>query len=393
MAAPIRLVAAVRPFEGFLVALRAQSQRPSLATQTARSFSQGKPFWKVSNLGKKLLLASSVTLTGVTLATVGQSLWPLWQSVYAGSVVKPEITPSRRVRMDTDNSGLKLTLFQFQTCPFCCKVRALLDYYGFSYDIVEVNSVTKKQINWSKYKKVPILTADGIGEDGFLQLNDSSVIMSILESWRHNPQQSLEKYLECYVCIESEEKGKKVYDFPNRYFIMFFDRTNLPTTVEQRQEERKWRKWTDDHLVHMLSPNVYRTPSEALQAFNYFSKVGEWEQNFSTVERLVVIYTGAAVMYVLGKLLRKKYNLKDDVRESLYEACSDWVKAVGKKRMFMGGDQPNLADLSVYGVLNSIEGCQAFQDARNNTNIDVWYKRMQTAVKSHAGAHPLQKTA
>nr|KAG5705774.1 hypothetical protein BaRGS_027433 [Batillaria attramentaria] len=87
------------------------------------------------------------------------------------------------------------------------------------------------------------------------------------------------------------------------------------------------------------------------------------------------------------------YNLKDDVRESLYEACSDWVKAVGKKRMFMGGDQPNLADLSVYGVLNSIEGCQAFQDARNNTNIDVWYKRMQTAVKSHAGAHPLQKTA
>lgn len=29
----------------------------------------------------------------------------------------------------------------------------------------------------------------------------------------------------------------------------------------------------DDVLVHVLSPNVYRTPSEALQAFQWFSKV------------------------------------------------------------------------------------------------------------------------
>ena len=43
------------------------------------------------------------------------------------------------------------------TCPFCCKVRAYLDYYGYSYDIVEVNSINKKQTDWSSYKKVPIL--------------------------------------------------------------------------------------------------------------------------------------------------------------------------------------------------------------------------------------------
>ena len=72
------------------------------------------------------------------------------------------------------------------------------------------------------------------------------------------------------------------------------------------REERKWRKWVDDHLVHMLSPNVYRTPSEALQAFHYFSEVGEWEKNFSTPERLVVIYAGAAIMYLLGKMLKKR---------------------------------------------------------------------------------------
>ena len=39
------------------------------------------------------------------------------------------------------------------------------------------------------------------------------------------------------------------------------------------REERKWRKWADDVLVHVLSPNVYRTREEALQAFNWFSEV------------------------------------------------------------------------------------------------------------------------
>ena len=60
-----------------------------------------------------------------------------------------------------DTRGLKLTLYQFQSCPFCCKVRAALDYYGFSYNVVEVNSVTKKQLKFSQYKKVPVLVCEG----------------------------------------------------------------------------------------------------------------------------------------------------------------------------------------------------------------------------------------
>jgi microsomal prostaglandin-E synthase 2 len=56
----------------------------------------------------------------------------------------------------------------------------------------------------------------------------------------------------------------------------------------------------------MLSPNVYRTFSEALQAFNYFSDVGEWEQNFSDTERKMVIYVGAFVMYFVGKMLKRR---------------------------------------------------------------------------------------
>jgi len=38
---------------------------------------------------------------------------------------------------------------------------AFLDYHGIQYKVVEVNPMNKKEINWSHYKKVPIVTVDG----------------------------------------------------------------------------------------------------------------------------------------------------------------------------------------------------------------------------------------
>ena len=37
--------------------------------------------------------------------------------------------------------------------------------------------------------------------------------------------------------------------------------------------------------------------------------------------------------------------MKDNPRESLYDEAKKWTKAIGKKRKFMGGSKPNLADL------------------------------------------------
>lgn len=73
------------------------------------------------------------------------------------------------------------------------------------------------------------------------------------------------------------------------------------------RNERKWRKWADNVLVHTLSPNVYRTFEEALQAFNWFSEVGEWEKHFPTWERYLMIYVGASAMWLISKRLKKRY--------------------------------------------------------------------------------------
>lgn len=45
---------------------------------------------------------------------------------------------------------------------------------------------------------------------------------------------------------------------------------------------------------------------EALDAFNWFDEIGDWKQNFNYFERLTVIYTGAVIMYLIGKNLKRK---------------------------------------------------------------------------------------
>ncbi|KAF2897934.1 hypothetical protein ILUMI_08242 [Ignelater luminosus] len=298
----------------------------------------------------------------------------------------PKITPSKKIRTVGDQSGLKLTLYQYQTCPFCCKVRAFLDYYGISYDVIEVDPVLRQAIKWSPYKKVPILLAKV--NEGYQPLNDSSMIISALSSYLQDSDKELHEVVKYYPYITFMGEGGVVKsEIMNRYFLMLDQRENSSRTVDEIKEERQWRKWTDSVLVHMLSPNVYRTREEALQAFSWFSDVGEWEQHFPAWERYLMIYVGAFAMWMIGKRLKKRHNLKDDVRQSLYDECNYFAKAVRLKGTpFMGGNEPNLADLAVYGVLNSIEGCYAFKDLLNNSNIKTWYYSMKDVVQNHRGS-------
>lgn len=104
--------------------------------------------------------------------------------------------------------------------------------------------------------------------------------------------------------------------------------------------------------------------------------------NFSTMERVMARYAGAASMYMIGKRLKKKYNI-DDERKSLYAAADEWVTALGGRK-FAGGSKPNLADLAVFGVLRPIRHMQAGRDLLANSTIGPWYQRMEAEVGESA---------
>ncbi|KAH7521036.1 hypothetical protein ACOSP7_011166 [Xanthoceras sorbifolium] len=220
-----------------------------------------------------------------------------------------------------------VVLYQYEACPFCNKIKAFLDYYNIPYKVVEVNPINKKEIKWSDYKKVPILTVDGD------QMVDSSDIIDKL-----------------------------------------FQKIHPDNSAPKSEEEEKWRGWVDNHLVHVLSPNIYRSASEALESFDYITTHG----NFSFTERLVAKYAGAAAMYFVSKKLKKRHNITDE-RASLYEAAETWVDAL-KGRQYLGGSKPNLADLAVFGVLRPIRHLKSGRDMVEHTRIGEWYSRMENSV-------------
>lgn len=299
---------------------------------------------------------------------------------------KPPIPASRRVISPVDSTNLDLTLYQYQSCPFCCKVRALLDFYGISYDIVEVNPVFRTEAKWSPYKKVPILLAKV--DSGYQPLNDSSMIVSLLASFFHDKSNKIDELVKFYPSIAlHDEKGKFQNEIVNKYFLMYQNTIPKEKSMDDIVEERKWRKWADEVLVHTLSPNAYRTLDESHRSFEHFSKVGHWEEYFPIWQRWIMINVGAVAMWWLGDSLKKKYMLKGDVRQSLYDEVNFWLRGIkARGGPFMGGQNPDLSDLAVYGILNSIEGLEAFNDTMANTKLGTWYNAMKEKVESHAGS-------
>ncbi|KAJ8975886.1 hypothetical protein NQ317_011357 [Molorchus minor] len=246
----------------------------SYATES-KTFPASKGIFKVGLVG---ITVGAIVGTGYSVHLMNKPRAHIVNEQSFISQVKelPPIKPSRRVQVAGDRSDLKLTLFQYQTCPFCCKVRAFLDYYGISYDIIEVDPVLRQAVKWSPYKKVPILVAKT--ENGYQPLNDSTMIISSLASYLIDTDKDIREIVKCFPFIDYvDENGTNKHDIMNKYFLMLNNQSVLPNE-KKNTEERNWRKWADDVLVHTLSPNVYRNREEAIQAFRWFSEVGEWEK-------------------------------------------------------------------------------------------------------------------
>lgn len=62
----------------------------------------------------------------------------------------------------SSSSVSQLTLYQYATCPYCCKTRAFLDYYRIPYAVVEVNPLFRRELKFSSYRKVPFVLGNDV---------------------------------------------------------------------------------------------------------------------------------------------------------------------------------------------------------------------------------------
>lgn len=276
----------------------------------------------------------AVAMAAIAVGGFACSAVALAEAKVAAADSKPKPTSAAHAAL----GGAKVTLYQYDVCPFCNKVKAFLDYHDVPYDVVEVNPLTKGELKFSKdgYSKVPIVL---VGDE---QLNDSTSIM-----------RELTARIDANGTSWSGKKSKAYVE-----------------------EERKWLAWVDERFVHVLTPNIYRTWAEAVKSFDYITQRG----NFGFFERESARWVGAASMYVIAhRVLKKRHGIEDERADLYFEVNKFISEGVGAKK-FCGGNAPNNADLAMFGVLRAVKTFETFKDVMDNTTCSPWYERMSEVV-------------
>lgn len=236
------------------------------------------------------------------------------------------------------SQGVSIVLYCYRSCPFANKVFAFLDHHAVPYAVVEVNPLFKLETSWQSYKRVPFAIING------KQVNDSDgIINAVAELLR-----------------EQEHAGRsvgRVAATPSGTSALYMCHGVAGVRAlsgEAAARETEWRTWCKEDLVHTLSPNIYRTPKEAWQAFEYIGQV-----SFSSAYGLPAQCVGASIMYLVGKRVASKHGYDPkDLRGALYQRVRKWTDEGLAGRPFCGGEEPDLADLAVFGVLRAIEGLE-----------------------------------
>lgn len=93
-------------------------------------------------------------------ANTGVWGWLSW--AFCGTPTSGYVAANTARDTDSATKPPSVTLYEYQPCPFCNKVKAFLDYTDTPWTSVEVDPLFKKEIAFSqvKPKKVPICIID-----------------------------------------------------------------------------------------------------------------------------------------------------------------------------------------------------------------------------------------
>tara|TARA_B100001250_G_scaffold193262_1_gene166151 strand:+ start:9619 stop:10365 length:747 start_codon:yes stop_codon:yes gene_type:complete len=216
------------------------------------------------------------------------------------------------------------TLYCYETCPFCFKVKALLGSRGIRYSKVEVDPMKHTELQWSNWKKVPVF----VDSDG-TQVNDSNYILHYIDKNGNN-------------------------DFPRH-------------GIDKKQDE--WMDFSNSILGKSIVAVIYSSYFTSLKALDYVTKVDK----FSFTSRIINKWLGAIVMFFVGRSRAKLFSMKP--RDNLQYQLDKMAE--GFEGNFFGGDVPNGADFANYGILRSMQGLNGFDILENHKSVQPWYSRMQ----------------
>ena len=228
--------------------------------------------------------------------------------------------------------GQTPTLHMLYTCPFCWKVRGLIEHLKLDVDYIAVNGMRiKKDVSFAgDWGKVPLFT----DENGEYHVDSTPLL-------KH---------------IDATYNSGKLAALGNA----------------ERQAE--WLEWSDTKMSKATIPILYGSIGSALKTTVRISKI----EKFGFFAKRLYAWAGFPVMW--GIIARKR--VKKDGRKPKqlwHDLLTEFTNAHDGKNFF-GGETPDLVDFSVFGYMRSISPFPQFSLLEDHEMGMAWYQRMEKSI-------------
>jgi microsomal prostaglandin-E synthase 2 len=234
-----------------------------------------------------------------------------------------------------------VTLYQFELCPFCHKVRAGLELKGIAFRKVEVNPMTKKELPAlpaGAPQKVPVLQSAGD------TVADSTAILAYLEA-----------------------------KFPGKARF-------TPEGEAARKRSVEIEEWVDSEFTFALPTVIYGTWGEALRAAQITARAS----NFGFIQNVGVRAGGSIIMHQVAKRLLKKRG-KSDAHAWVEENMDQVEKWLGDQD-FLTGAELSLGDVAVHGAISCVRDFPIYGEIVRRPRIAAWFARVQALREQNRAA-------
>ena len=226
--------------------------------------------------------------------------------------------------------GQKPALHILYSCPFCWKVRGLIEYLKMDVDLIPVNGLKiKKSVAFAgDWGKVPVFT----DEKGDFHV-DSTPLLKLIDD-RYND-------------------GKLA-------------------SISDPKRNEEWLNWADTKVSKATVPILYGTLGSAFKTTTRISKI----EKFGFISKRLYAWAGFPVMW--GIIAKKRVKKDGRTPKKLWHDLLTEFTNEHNGELFFGGKSPNLVDFSVYGYMRSISPFPQFSLLEDHKVGMAWYNRMNT---------------
>jgi microsomal prostaglandin-E synthase 2 len=218
------------------------------------------------------------------------------------------------------------------SCPFCWKVRGLIEHLDLDVELVGVNGMKiRKEVAFAgDWGKVPVFTDEHGGHHV-----DSTPLL------RH---------------LDATYNGGR-----------------LANTGDQARHDT-WMEWVDTHMSKATVPILYGSLGSALKTTTRISKL----EKFGFLSKRLYAWAGFPIMW--GIIARKR--VKNDGRKPKqlwHDLLTEFTNA-HDGQPFFGGEGPDLVDFAAFGYMRSVSPFPQFSQLEDHPAGMAWYRRMEASL-------------